>query len=338
MDFIDGLPCSDGKYSITVVVDRSSKFAHFIPLTKEYNAELVAQLFHDSIFKLHGLSKSVASDGDKIFTSTFWSELFKLQGIHLSMSNAWHPQSDGQPEVINLCLESYLRCFAGQHPSAWVNCLSSAEYWHNTNPSSSTEFCPYQIIYGIPPPRLLSFVPKSANNPCNSFQELLKENLECAQNRMKQKADRSRVDREFSIGDHVFLRLQPDQQSSVQFRHNTKMTPRFFSPYTIIARVGPVAYTLELPEGSRIHPIFHDSQPKQALQDTDVHLSSLPSLNHNDTWNPVPKQNLGERINSSSRRSYKEVLVQWDGTKPDEETWMPMLKFTRLFPQFSGQG
>lgn len=343
MDFIDGLPCSHGKYSIMVVVDRLSKFAHFIPLPKDYNAPLVAQVFHDNIFKLHGLPKSVVSDRDKVFTSTFWRELFKLQGVHLNMSTAYHPQSDGQSEVVNRCLENYLRCFAGQRPSTWVKWISSAEYWHNTNPSSSTGFSPYQIVYGIPPPRLLSYVPKSANNiDVDEFLldratvfKMLKENLEGAQNRMKQKADRSRVDREFSIGDHVFLRLQPYRQSSVQFRHNTKMAPRFFGPYTIIARVGPVAYTLELPEGSRIHPTFHVSQIKQALQDTDVHLSSLPILHNNDTWNPVPKQILKERINSSGLRSYKEFLVHWDGTNIDEATWMPMFKFIRMFPQFS---
>ena len=106
MDFIKGLPKSNGKDVIIVVVDRLSKYAHFMALSHPYSAVTVAQLFLTHIFKLHGLPSSIISDRDPIFVSSFWEELFKLQGVELLKLTSYHPQTDGQSEVVNRCLET----------------------------------------------------------------------------------------------------------------------------------------------------------------------------------------------------------------------------------------
>ena len=111
MDFITGLPRVQGYAVIMVVVDRLSKFAHFIPLPEDYSATKVADAFIDCVVSIRGPPKSIVSDRDKVFISKFWEHLCARQGIVLARSYAYHPQTDGQSEVLNCCLEMYLQCF-----------------------------------------------------------------------------------------------------------------------------------------------------------------------------------------------------------------------------------
>lgn len=105
MDFLEGLLRSQGKSVIFVVVDRLSKFGHFMALVHPYTAKGVAQLFVENVIKIHGMSKEIVSDRDLVFTSLFWRELLSLQGTKLKMSSTYHPQTDGQSKVLNRCLE-----------------------------------------------------------------------------------------------------------------------------------------------------------------------------------------------------------------------------------------
>lgn len=100
MDFIEGLPQSKGKSVIMVVVDRLTKYAHFIPLSHPFTAVTVAHAFVDQVVRHHGIPTSIVSDRDKVFVSSFWQTLFQLQGTKISMSSSYHPQSDGQTEVV----------------------------------------------------------------------------------------------------------------------------------------------------------------------------------------------------------------------------------------------
>ncbi|CAA7033213.1 unnamed protein product [Microthlaspi erraticum] len=159
MDFIDGLPKSFGKTVIFVVVDRLSKAAHFIALSHPYTAASVAQAFLDNIFKLHGLSRSIISDRDAIFLSEFRRELFSLQGVALNYSSAYHPQSDGQTEVVNRCLETYLRYMCSDRPHLWSKWLPLAEYWYNTSFHTATQMTPFEAVYGQQPPQHLPYLP-----------------------------------------------------------------------------------------------------------------------------------------------------------------------------------
>lgn len=132
MDFITGLPKSQGKEVIFVVVDRLTKYSHFIALSHPYSATTVAQTFIDQIYRLHELPNTIVSDRDAIFVSTFWQELLKQLGVSLCLSSAYHPQTDGQTEVVNRCLESYLRCMAGKRPTTWAKWIPLAKWWYNT--------------------------------------------------------------------------------------------------------------------------------------------------------------------------------------------------------------
>ena len=99
MDFMD---------VIMVVVDRLTKYVHFIALSHPYSAAKVAHLFAQHVSKLHGMPTSLVSDRDPVFIAKFWAELMQLQGVQLAMSTAYHPQTDGQTKVVNKSLEHYL--------------------------------------------------------------------------------------------------------------------------------------------------------------------------------------------------------------------------------------
>jgi hypothetical protein len=173
-------------------------------MSHPYTASSVAQAFFDNVFKFHGMPKTIVSDRDRVFLSDFWQQLFKLQGTSLHFSSSYHPQTDGQTEVINRCLQTYLRCFVSLRPKDWMQFLTLAEYWHNTNVNSSTGYTPFEAVYGCKPPKLVPYIDQSSSLPQldellstrSSILQLLRQNLSEAQNRMKIFADRKRTERE----------------------------------------------------------------------------------------------------------------------------------------------
>jgi hypothetical protein len=110
MDFIEGLPKSEGFNTILVVVDRLSKYAHLSLSSTHFSAQQIAQAIMDGVVKHHGMPRSIVSDKDKIFTSNFGKELFRLSNTTLLTSTTYHPQTDEQIERVNQCLEKFLRC------------------------------------------------------------------------------------------------------------------------------------------------------------------------------------------------------------------------------------
>jgi hypothetical protein len=158
MDLITSLPKSRNKSIIIVVVDFLSKYAHFCALQHPFTTSTLAQIFMDQVFKLHGMPHSIVSDRDPTFTSNFWQELFKLQGTQLHLSTAYHPQTDGQMEVVNKCLETYLRCFSSEKKNQWAQWLPLAEWWYNTSYHTTTCMTPFEVVYGHKPPSILSYL------------------------------------------------------------------------------------------------------------------------------------------------------------------------------------
>lgn len=157
MDFITHLPVSQGKTVVMVVVDRLSKYAHFCPMKSGFTALSVAKVFVRDICRLHGILTSITSDRDPMFINNFEKEFFTLLGTTLSHNSAYHPQTDGQTEVMNQILEDYLRCYVSENQTSWVEWLPLAEYHYNTAKHSGLQYSPFEVVYGRAPPKLLDY-------------------------------------------------------------------------------------------------------------------------------------------------------------------------------------
>lgn len=212
------------------------------------------------------------------------------------MSSAYRPQSDGQTECVNQCLETFLRCFVHSCPKQWSRWVSLAEYWYNTSPHSSLGCSPFEVLYGHPP-RHFGLTGDSATD-CSEVESFISEratmlaavrqHLLRAQQRMKSQADKKRSDRSFAVGDMVYLKLQPYVQSSLAPRSNQKLSFKYSGPCKIASKIGEVAYKLELPSSSAIHLVFHVSLLRPApspkyqvstnLPETDFGLQILEQI------------------------------------------------------------
>jgi hypothetical protein len=268
MDFVEGLPKSEGFSVILVIVDRFTKYGHFVPIKHPYTAKTIAKAVFDNVVKLHGLPKSIVSDRDKVFTSVFWKELFSLMGTQLIMSSAYHPQTDGQTERVNQCLEMYLRCAMYEDPKKWKSWLSQAEFWYNSSYHSSLGCSPFKALYGHEPnvgalpdtKEVASALVAEVIQELHDQAIVLKAHLAKAQNKMKHAADKKRRHQEYQVGEHVLLKLQPYAQNSLVNRPYPKLAFKYFGPYQVLERIGKAAYKLDLPEDALIHPVFHVSQ------------------------------------------------------------------------------
>lgn len=338
MDFVEGLPKSLGWDTILVVVDQLTKYGHFILLKHPYTAQRVAHVFVKEVVRLHGMPSSIVSDRDKIFLSIFWKELFRLQGTNLHRSTAYHLQTDGQTEVVNKGVESYLRCFVNGKPSSWASWLHWAEYWYNTAFHTATHCTPFKALYGRDPPHLVRF--SHGATAISSLEDQLQErdailddlkyHLVQAQIYMKQYENKSRREGEFEVGDLVYLKLQPYRQHSVVRRQSEKLSPRFYGPYQVLERVGRVAYRLQLPATAKIHPIFHISQLKKAMGPGWVP-TSLPAQLSADLVLEVESESvLGVRNSQAAT----EVLIKWKGLQDFEATWEDHDEIAARFPHF----
>ena len=190
-----------------------------------------------------------------------------MAGTSLRLSSAYHPQTDGQTERLNQCLETYLRCMVQSCPTKWTQWIPLAEFWYNSTFHSALGLTPFQALYGHKPRHFGITVDDTCTvsdldqwlKERQSMLDHIQQNLQRAQDRMKRQADK----------DH-------SERVSLTRRANHKLSFRFFGPFKILEKLGPVAYKLELPPSSTIHPVFHVSQLKFSPSAQQVS-TTLPS-------------------------------------------------------------
>nr|KAJ0218923.1 hypothetical protein LSAT_V11C300143610 [Lactuca sativa] len=266
MDFVLGLPRTQrGSDSIFVVVDRFSKMVHFIPCKKTTDAVNVAQLFFRDVYRLHGLPSSIVSDRDTRFLSHFWRSLCKMVNTQLNFSSAYHPQTDGQTEVVNRSLGNILRCLVGDHVKTWDQKLCQAEFAHNHANNRSTGYSPFQVVYSVQPRGPLDLmslpvsrvVPKKVQDFVGGLHDVhraIHDNLVRANSKYKQDADKKRRQVDFEVGDFVWAVLTKDRFSVGEYN---KLSAKKIGPVEIVEKINSNAYRLQLPSHIRCSDVFN---------------------------------------------------------------------------------
>ena len=304
--------------------------AHFIPCSKDINAEKTAALLFSHVFCLHGLPSDITSDRGPQFASKFWAQLFALLSTKVNLSSAYHPESDGQSKRVNQVLEQYLHCTLNYQQDNWVDLLPSAEFAYNNSVHSSTGHSPFYSNFGFHP-RFHTLAPGPPQVPAaedltshlHQLQQILQQELTRAQAQCKKFADRKHQDApSFSVGNMVWLLSQNIHTT----RPSAKLDFKCLGPFPILAQVNPVAFRLQLPDSFKIHNVFHVSLLEPYVPNT------IPG-HHPDPPAPVVLDDVPEYEVESildSRIVHKKLfyLVDWKGYNVQERSWEPASHLT----------
>jgi hypothetical protein len=220
IDFVLGVPrTKTGCDSIFVVVDRFSKMAHFMPCSKTDDASHIADLFFKKIVRLHGVPNTIVSDRDIKFHRHFLRTLWAKLGTKLLFSTNYHPQTNGQTDVVNRTLSTMLRVVLKKNIKMWEECLPHVQFAYNRSLHSTTKMCPFEIVYGFWPHAPIDLMPLPSYEKLNfdatqcvklmlKLHETTKENIERMNAKYKISGDKGRKQLDFAPGDLVWLHLR----------------------------------------------------------------------------------------------------------------------------------
>ncbi|KAD1118208.1 hypothetical protein E3N88_43279 [Mikania micrantha] len=215
-----------------------------------------------------------------------------------------------------------------------------SEFWYNTSYQTSAQMTPFEVVYGRPPPTISRYVKDTSGNALVDAQllqrdevlSLLKTNLLKAQHRMKLAADKTRRDLQFQVGDWVYVKLQPYRQGSLRLQIHYKLGRRYFGPYPVLARVGPVAYKLALPDSAKIHNVFHVSLLRKCNGIPEQQITPLELVNHSSTMVLQPVAILDTRSIHRGEQLVEQFLAQWRGLPSEAATWEDKATLLASFP------
>ncbi|GJR62287.1 putative reverse transcriptase domain-containing protein [Tanacetum coccineum] len=236
-------------------------------VARQYLKEVV--LRHGVLVSIH--PRHVIGD----FTSHFWKSLNKALGTRLDMSTTYHPETDGQSERTIQTLEDMLRASVLDFGKGWVRHLPLVEFSYNNSYHTSIKAASFEALYGRKCRSPICWAevgdsqltgPKIIHETTEKIVQI-KSRIQATRDRQKSYADVRRKPLEFLVGDKVMLKVSP-WKGVIRFGKRGKMNPRYIGPFKIIAKVGTVAYRLELLEQlSRVHSTFHVSKLKKCMAD-----------------------------------------------------------------------
>ena len=275
MDFIPELPESAGFDNILVIVDKLTKYGIFIPCSTHLTEVDTARLVFDHVITKFGIPRQIITDRDPRWRGDFWKEVCRLLGTTRALTTAYHPQADGQTEVMNQILEIALRAYVGPSRDDWAALLPPLSLAYNSMPHTSTGFSPMFLLHGYEPTTTSSFLSDpsdvrtedqldsmvpDASTLTAGFQAArsqARDALLVAQAFQQKSYNGGRLIQEFEEGDQVVLNVDSLELLCSEGGRGRKLLMKYDGPFEILRKLSPVSYQLRLPASYGIHPIIN---------------------------------------------------------------------------------
>ena len=346
MDFIPELPISEGFDNVLVVVDKLTKYGMFIPCHTTINEKETAKLIFKHVICEYGIPRQIISDRDVRWRGDFWKETCRLLGTERALTTAYHPQADGQTEVLNQGLEIALRAYVGPTRDDWVAHLPALALSYNTSPHSSTGFQPAFLLRGYMPATSSTFLTDPGPDPraadrleslhpeaTNLVAELqaarseARDALILAQAHQQRAYNQGRLIKEFEVGDKVVLNVDSLELLRAVKGRGRKLLMKYEGPFEIIRKLSPVSYQVRLPASYGMHPILNIAHLER-YEESPREFGERPkkSLERED-FDLLEEFEVEKIIDQSTRRGrngkripiFKTRFVGYD---PDDTEWL----------------
>eukprot|EP00854_Cymbomonas_tetramitiformis_P016299 gene16299-biopygen16807 len=289
VDFVTGLPLTDRDNDAFVAFTcKLSKMVHVVPMNfGDSSAATVARIYFDAVWRLHGAPMKIVSDRDPRFNDAFWQELMRLMGVKVARTTPYNPRSDGQAEHTNRVIEDMLRSFVDANVADRDLFATNVEFAINDSRSEATGYTPFELCCGVSPLSQLDLFLEAAKSDAGrrqggvgtahefaaKFSSQLrdaKHRLELAQQRQREQFDRRHTQREYAVGDLVWIEAKNLTEKVMDRSLCRKLTKRWHGPVPVVERFfsdvqaalpeadrgAPVAYRLRLPPHWCIHDVF----------------------------------------------------------------------------------
>ena len=285
MDFIPELPTSNGFNNILVIVDKLTKYAIIIPTTTMVNKVETTRLFFKHVVSKFGIPRQVISDRDTRWRGDFWKEICQLMGMRQFLTMSYHPQANGQTEVLNQGLEILIRAYISPDRDNWSEIIDALTLSYNSSPHTATGFSPAYLLRGFHPITSATILGQSSSidqtkisDSGNVDQETIhdkvldlvegfaaerakaRDTLLLGQLFQKKAYNKGRLNWEFEEGDKVIINRKSLGLLRDEKGRGNKLLARYQGHFEIMKKISAVAYRLRMPASYGMHPVLNIQQ------------------------------------------------------------------------------
>jgi len=253
--------------------------------------------------------------------------------VKLALSTAYHPQTDGQTEVMNKTLKTMLRAFVDNKQSNWDQLLPSLEFAYNNAVNASTGYSPFFLNTGQHPglPAALLSTPDSSVPTVDAFLSeqvttliLAQDALQRAQDHQEEQANKRRRDHKFKVGDQVLLRATNITIPADSVRPADKLRPQYLGPFTLLEQHSPVTFRVELPPFYKIHDVFHVDTFRHYLPSPEALGPRVAAPPDPTLIDGEEEYEVEEILKYRFFRRQHQFLVAWKGYGREADEWIPL--------------